>query len=75
MTDDDDDAIRVVVLRRHRLRGRLCRVGDTLTIDRPDRVRAAAHLVGLKIAKPANSRTATDTALYLLMRKLPAEAA
>lgn len=71
----DDEPIQVLMLRRHRLRGRLCRVGDRLTIDGPDRIRAAAHLVGLKLARPANSRTATDTALYLLMRKLPAEAA
>lgn len=71
----DDAPLRVVMLRRARLDGRLYRPGEVVTVGGSTPLRCAAGLVATRQAKPFDAATRLDVALFLALQALPDNAA
>jgi hypothetical protein len=65
-----DDRYRLRILTRCRVAHLKLRPGSELLVP-ADRLRVAAHLVRCGTARPADTRTATDVALFEALRALP----
>jgi hypothetical protein len=68
------EPLRLTMLRRARLGGRLFKVGQMVTIDGKGHLRCAWSLCDTKQAKPADERSRVLIELYAIERKLQAEA-